>query len=146
MELLKVHNFFLLTPNCIKLSKNSNWDMRSNITLGWLQMGFYIIHTLILPRHKNKSRVKYLADAYSNSGNHPRAQICHLNPLRWPHLLPNNHHMILLLFSPTPGMVLLLSSKSKMSVLILLDSYLSLTAKHDEFFITSSGSSHLSLP
>lgn len=68
--------------------------MRRNITLEWLQMGFYTTHTLFTPTHKHKCRVKYGASAHTNPGNHSGVQMCHLNLHCDPKLHSSNHPII----------------------------------------------------
>lgn len=106
IELLKASIFFHC-KHCIKLCKCSNWEMKSNITLERLQMGFYITHTLFSPTHKNKCGMKYGASAYANLGNCSKAQSHHKNPYSDPNSL-----LIIIISSPvshhTPGMAILL--------------------------------------
>lgn len=43
-----------------RVGKWSNWEMRSNITLGWLQMGLYLTSPWITPTRLCKQRVMYI--------------------------------------------------------------------------------------
>lgn len=101
--------------------------MRSNITLEWLQMGFYITHTLFTPTHK--CGVKYGASAHTNPGNHSGVQMCHLNLHCDPKLHSSNHPIIPQFFvcvcvcfcSPTPPYHILANTMNYLSQELGLD-------------------------